>query len=390
MATILLIIIYIAFIGLGIPDSLFGTAWPLIYTEFDLPIAYASSVTMLISGGTVVSSLFSAQIIKRLGTGRITAISTLVTAAALLGFSYAGNMVWLCLFAIPLGLGAGAIDTALNNYVALNYKAIHMNFLHCFYGIGITLSPYLMSIAFEKDASWRGGYRIVFYFQLAIAVVTLLALPLWGKVKAAHDESGQEEIHTFALGELLNISSVRSVVLIFLASCAIEYTCGIWGSTFLVGAKGMTAAVAAKTITFYYLGIAIGRFLSGVFAYKISSWRLIKTGQFITFAAILVLLLPLPSAISGAGLFLVGLGNGTLYPNLIHLTPQNFGKRMSQSVMGVQMAASYVGTMLMPPFFGLLAQNISISLFPYYLLGLFGVMFAATYLLQRNVSVQSA
>lgn len=389
MATILLIIIYIAFIGLGIPDSLFGTAWPAIYTEFSLPIASASYVTLLISGGTVVSSLLSARIISKFHTGKVVAVSTSMTAAALLGFSCSGNMIWLCLFAVPLGLGAGSIDSALNNYVALHYKASHMNFLHCFYGVGVSLSPYMMSVALSNESNWRGGYRTVFYFQLIIAIITILTLPLWSKVKKSDFEEEQGAPSTIGLTQLLKMPSVCTTGFVFIGSCAIEYTCGIWGSTFLVNTKGISIESAAKMITFYYIGMALGRFLSGILANKLSSWKLIEIGQTITLGAILLLFLPLPSAIAGVGLFLIGIGNGPVFPNLIHLTPENFGKNMSQSVMGIQMAASYIGIMLMPPLFGLLAQNISVGLFPYYLLIMFGIMIGAEYRLIRMLNKES-
>jgi fucose permease len=389
MATILIIVIYIAFIGLGIPDSLFGTAWPAIYTEFNLPIAAASYVTFLISGGTVVSSLISASLIKRFGTGKITAVSTALTAGALLGFSCSENMVWLCLFAIPLGLGAGAIDTALNNFVAMHYKAIHMNFLHCFYGIGVTLSPYIMSVALMEDSNWRGGYRTVFYLQFVIALITILTLPLWSKVKNNNLEIEQDHVQTMGITQLLKIQTVRTVGFIFVGSCAIEYTCGIWGSTFLVNAKGITTELAARMITFYYMGMALGRFFSGIFSYRLPGWRLMKIGQIITLAAILLLFLPLPSGIAGVGLFMIGIGNGPIFPNLLHLTPQNFGKDISQAVMGLQMATTYIGIMFMPPLFGLIAQNISIGLFPFYLLIMFGIMSGATYLMIRMLKKEN-
>lgn len=383
MNTLLLIIIYIAFIGLGIPDSLFGTAWPAINSEFKLPIASASYVTLLVSGGTVVSSLLSAKIINRFGTGKVTAISTFITAAALFGFSSSKNMIFLCLFAIPLGLGAGAIDSALNNYVALNYKAMHMNFLHCFYGIGVSLSPYLMSIALANDSSWRSGYRTVFYFQLTIAIIMILALPLWNKVKSFDLTEEKEKLYEISIIQLIKMPTVFMSGLVFIGSCAIEYTCGVWGSTFLVNMKGMTIESAARMITFYYIGIASGRFLSGILANKLSSWQLIKIGQCITLAAIVSLFFSLPTSIAGVGLFMIGIGNGPIYPNMIHLIPQNFGKELSQSVMGLQMAASYIGIMFMPPLFGLLAQNISTGLFPYYLLIMFAIMTGATFLLIR-------
>ena len=387
MATALLIIIYMAFIGLGIPDSLFGTAWPAIYPEFGAPLSAASYVTLLISGGTVVSSLLSDRIINRFGTGKVTAVSTAMTAAALLGFSLSPDLPWLCLFAIPLGLGAGAIDSGLNNYVALHYKAAHMNFLHCFYGIGVSLSPYLMSLALAGEGGWRGGYRLVFYCQLAIALITLLSLPLWSRGKTDNPAVVEGVPRTISMAGLIRIPAVRTVWAVFFASCAIEYTCGTWGSTFLVSAKGLAVEHAAQMVTFYYAGMALGRFLSGMLAGRLSSWRLIQTGQGVVLGAI-ALLLPLPAAVSGVGLFLIGLGNGPLFPNLIHLTPKNFGIEISQSVMGTQMAASYMGIMLMPPLFGLLAQAVGAWVLPGFLLLLFVVMAASMGLLLHLLKKQ--
>lgn len=386
MATLLLAVIYIAFIGLGIPDSLFGTAWPAIYREFSLPISMASCVTLLISGGTVVSSLFSARLINRFGTGRVTAVSTALTAAALLGFSLSGHLLWLCLFAVPLGLGAGAIDSALNNYVALHYRATHMNFLHCFYGVGVSLSPYLMSLALSGQGGWRSGYRLAFFIQLGIAVVTIAALPLWGRAVHAQTADEQETApRTLSLSQLARLPGVKSVWLAFIGSCAIEYICGAWGSTFLVESKDMAVDTAAQIITLYYVGMALGRFLSGVLSVKLSSWALIRIGQGVVLAAIVLLLLPLPAFAAGAGLFLIGLGNGPVFPNLIHLTPTNFGRDVSQSVMGSQMAAAYVGIMLVPPLFGLLAQAAGTDIFPFFLLVLFIGMIGATLRLIRTV-----
>lgn len=387
MATILLIVIYIDFIGLGIPDSLFGAAWPAIYTEFGLPISYASFVTVIIYGGTVASSLLSAKVINRFGTSKVTAVSTALTAAGLLGFSFSGGLIWLCLFAVPLGLGAGAIDSALNNYIALHYKATHMSFLHCAYGVGVTLSPYLMALALSDNNDWRGGYRIAFFIQIGITAVTLFSLPLWSKIRRinTHDEEEDAAPRTLKLTELIKMPSVRAVWLIFFGSCAIEFTCGSWGSTFLVQSKGMSAENAAKIITFYYAGIAIGRFLSGILAAKLPSWRIIRIGQITIITAIVLLMLPLPVYVAAAGLFLVGLGNGPIYPNLIHLTPKNFGRDISQSVMGSQMAAASIGIMVMPPLFGLLAQGISTDIFPYFLLIMFAVMAVSTFFLIKNL-----
>lgn len=384
MATILLIIIYIAFIGLGIPDSLFGTAWPAIYREFDLPISAANYVNLLTTTGTVISSLLSARAINKFGTGKVTAVSTSLTAVALLGFSCSSSIWWLCLLAIPLGIGGGAIDVALNNYVALYYKASHMSFLHCFYGIGVSLSPYLMSIALSDNADWRMGYRTTFYFQIVISIITICALPIWGKIK--NKETVEEEKpRTVSISEMIKMPSIRAVGLMFIGSCAVEYICGAWGSTFLVNSRGMVVENAAKAITFYYMGMAVGRFLSGILSSKLSSWNIIKLGQAIVFVAILSLVFPLPSKYAIIGLFMIGIGNGPVFPNLIHLTPKNFGKDISQSVIGLQMASAYIGIMAMPPIFGFLAQNISVNIFPYFILIMFMIMIIGEILLTRNL-----
>lgn len=310
-----------------------------------------------------------------------------MTAAALFGFSCSKSLFWLCLFAIPLGLGAGAIDSALNNYVALYYKAVHMNFLHCFYGIGVSLSPYLMSFALSHDANWRKGYHIVFCLQFMIALITIFSLPLWNKIKNSSLEREQENPRTVSIFELLKIPAVRSVCFVFLGSCAIEYTAGIWGATFLVHTKGMDVNYAAKMITFYYMGIALGRFLSGALSNKLTRWQLIKIGQYIMAAAIILLLFPLPPIISVISLFMIGMGNAPIFPNMLHLTPQNFGKDISQSVIGIEMASSYTGIMFAPAFFGLIAQNISIVLFSYYLLILFIIMIGATWILKQKLKI---
>lgn len=378
MATLLLIVIYIAFIGLGVPDSLFGTAWPAIYTDLNLPVSWASIVTIIVSCGTITSSLLSSWLISRFGTGKITAVSTLMTALALLGFSCSDSMLWLCLCAIPLGLGAGSIDTALNNYVALHYKASHMNFLHCFYGIGVSLSPYLMSLALSKG-TWEGGYRAVFWFQLAIAALTVLALPLWKKVR--HAQNGEEEEETprvLSFPALMKMQKVRMACLVFIGYCALEYTCGTWGSTFLVNAKGAAADTAARMVTFYYVGLALGRFLSGVLAGRLHSRQLVKIGQMILLAAVASLFLPLPFAFCSVSLFFIGLGNGPIFPNMLHLTPELFGKDLSQAVIGAEMATSYIGVLLAPALFGLIAQYVTAALFPVYLLVLYALMITGT------------
>ena len=378
MTLVLLVVIYVAFVGLGIPDSLFGAAWPAIYADLGLPVSLGSVITMIVSCGTIVSSLASAAVINRFGTGRVTAFSTTLTAIALLGFSLAPSLAWLCLLAVPLGLGAGAIDTALNNYVALHYHATHMNFLHCAYGVGVTTSPFIMSVALSSG-TWREGYLGAAACQAAIALLTIAILPLWGKVAHVHEEQGEKDVEPRTVSPLALVRrrDVRLACLIFLASVAIEGICNSWGTSYLVNARGMGAGDAAGMITVYYVGVTAGRFLSGVLANRLSSKQLVGLGQLITLAAVLVLLAPLPLSAAPAGLFLVGFGNSPLYPNMLHLTPRLFGRELSQSVIGVQMAASYVGSLALAPLFGVVGQALGFWLFPVALLGLSLVVIAA-------------
>ncbi len=386
MATLILVIIFIDFIGLGIPDSLFGPAWPAIYAEFALPVSIGSIVSLMNTAGTVISSLCSAHLIKKFGTARVTAFSTVLTALALLLFSFSQNFIFLCLLSIPLGLGGGAIDSALNNYVALHYKATHMNFLHCFYGIGVTVSPYFMSLALSHSNNWRGGYRLAFFVQAAIAVITVFSIPLWKRADRKHAEREEKtETKTVSLFSLAKRRKVRLTWAAFICSCAIECTAGVWGSTFLVESMGMSEENAAKTVMFYYMGMAFGRFLSGVLAAKLSSWRIIFLGFGVLTAALVMLFLPLGPVMCAFALFFVGVGNGPIFPNLTHLTPQNFGKDISQSVIGSQMAAAYIGIMVFPPLYGIFAQNITPDVFPYYISAFFVIMAVTTIMLFHTV-----
>ncbi|QQZ61184.1 MFS transporter [Paenibacillus sonchi] len=389
MARLLLLIIFIAFISLGIPDSLFGTAWPAINQEFGLPVSAAGYVTFAISGCTIISSLISAKVINKYGTGKVTAISVIMTAAALLGFAYSSNILWLCLFALPLGLGAGAVDSGLNNYVALHYKASHMNLLHCFYGVGVSISPYLMSLSLSEQNNWREGYYTVSLIQGVIALIVLLTLPVWKKANRSLQEDRGNVSKTVSLAYLFRLPSARAAWMTFISSCAIETTAGIWGSTFLVHTKGLSVESAAKYLTLYYIGMTAGRLLSGLLADKLSSWKLIHIGQSILAAALITLMLPIQSEFSAFALFMVGFGIAPIFPNLTHLTPANFGKDISQSMMGAQMAASYVGITIMPPLFGLLAQGIGMKLFPYYLAALFVIMILSITTLIRRLKKQN-
>ena len=378
MATALLIIIYIAFIGLGIPDSLFGTAWPAIYSEFELPISFGSFVTIIISCGTVLSSVISSKIISRLGTNKVSAYSTLLTALALLGFSFAPNLWVMCFWAIILGVGAGAIDVALNNYVAIHYSATHMSFLHCFYGVGVSVSPYILSLVIAGNFGWRGGYRIAFAIQLIITLLLFLSLPLWRKAHGGENESEENTHKDLSFGSVLKIPGVKMMCSLFIASCAIECTCGGWGSTFLVEYKHLPAEKAAQIIMIYYIGMTLGRFLSGVLAAKLHSWKIIKLGQIVLGLALLLLILPGGVYLCALGMFLIGLGNGPLFPNFNYLTPENFGSDISQSVIGIQMASAYIGIMLAPTLCGLLGQVFGMGIFPFYLIVFYAIMIPVT------------
>ena len=368
----LLIVIYIAFIGLGVPDSLIGSAWPAIHTEMNVPVEAVSILTFIISGCTVLSSMFSAGILNKLGTAKVTAFSTAMTAAALFGFSVAPSFWFMIPLAVLLGLGAGAIDSGLNNYVALHCKASHMNFLHCFYGVGVTLSPYLMSQALS-NVGWRGGYRYAFYVQAVITVLLIISLPLWKKT-SSNQQTEEEKGVNLTLLQMAKKREVRQVWIIMLTTNAIEYACGVWGSTYLVTEKGFETKHGALALTVYYAGMSIGRFVSGLLSEKISTWKRIGIGVAVLAPAIAIMLLPLPGAVTVVGLFLVGWGNGAIYPNMIHLTPHNFGKEVSQSIMGSQIAFAYIGVMLAPPTVSLISGLFGIKVYPVLLAVLYLIM----------------
>ncbi|MBR1968381.1 MAG: MFS transporter [Clostridia bacterium] len=380
MATLLLILIYIVFIGLGLPDSLFGSAWPAIYPEFNLPVSAANAVTILISSGTVLASFFSARLINKFGTGAVTAVSTVITALSLLGFSFAQSIWWFIPLTIPLGAGAGAIDAALNNYVAVHYNSTQMNFLHCFYGVGVALSPFLMSFALEQNNDWRLGYRTVFYIMIAISIVAILCLPLWNKVKADEKKEDDFTPKTLTFLEMAKMPAVRTAWITFFSSVALEFTCGVWGCTYLVSSEGMSEALAAFFLTFYYIGMTLGRFTSGVISKFLKPVNIIYSGYSFVAVGLTLLVLPVPPIMKGVALLLIGFGNAPTFPNLTYLTPINFGKDISQSIIGTQMAFCNIGILLMPPVFGFMADLISVKVFPYYLIALFAVLVLTTLL----------
>ncbi len=384
MATLLLIVIFIDFIGLGIPDSLFGAAWPAINSDFGLPISAANAVTVTMTVCSIISSLMSAKLTEKFSTSKIAAVSTALTAVGLFGFSISKNIYMMFFFTLFLGFGAGAIDAALNNYVAVHYRASHMNFLHCFYGIGVTLSPYLMSLAL-KNRSWQSGYRLAFIIQLVISIIAFASLPLWQKNDILSGVSEGNSKSSFA--ELIKLPGVKSTWLVLFGSCSLEYVSGTWASSFLVNSRGLTADKAALFITVYYGGMAFGRFLSGILSTKLKPQQIIAIGTILIIPAIVLVSQPFIPNLIAVGMFLIGLGNGPLYPNMVHLTPIRFGAQRSQAVMGSQMAAAYIGILSMPALTGFLAQKFSTDIFPYCLAVLYGIMLIsliATYMAKTN------
>ncbi len=381
MATLFLVLIYAAFISLGLPDSLLGVVWPVMQPEFGVPYGYAGILSVVISGGTIISSLFSGKVLKRFGTGRVTFVSVLLTALSLLGFYFVPSFVWAILLGIPLGLGAGAVDSGLNSYVAAHYKSRHMSWLHCFWGVGAMIGPNIMS-GYIRRGEWHSGFLTISIIQFALVVVLLFAIPLWDKVaaKTASQEPQAEMVPEAAQGgfwQPLRLKGVKPVLLTFLLYCALEATMGLWGSSFLINAKGFDAATAARWVSLFYAGITAGRFVSGFITMRMSNKTLIRVGELIILAGTLLLLLPLPTVCSLVGFVLVGLGCAPIYPCMIHETPARFGKENAQAIIGFQMAVAYTGSTFLPPVFGFIASATTISLFPF---------FVAAYILVMLVS----
>ena len=371
MLHLLLGIIYLAFISLGLPDSLLGSAWPAMYREFAVPVSYAGGISAIISIGTVISSLQSDRLTKRLGTGRVTALSVLTTAVALFGFSVSHSFAALCLWAIPYGLGAGSVDASLNNYVALHYASRHMSWLHCMWGLGASLGPYIMGYALT-GGGWSTGYRIIALLQFALAAALLLTLPLW-KTKAT-GTAGAERPQPLPLKKVIRIPGAKEVMAMFFCYCAVEQTAILWASSYLALRWGLSAQEAASHASLFFVGITAGRALSGFLTLKFNDAQMIRLGQAVLLAGVLCLLLPFGTSSALTGLVLVGLGCAPVYPSIIHSTPDRFGADQSQAIIGIQMASAYVGTCLMPPLFGLIANHISVSLLPPYLLVLLAMM----------------
>lgn len=368
MLTLLLIVIYISFISLGLPDSLLGSSWPILHADLSVPISYAGIISMIVSGGTIISSFFSEKIIRKLGTGPVTAISVLMTAGALLGFSYAPSFIWFCVLAIPLGLGAGSVDAGLNNFVALHYKARHMSWLHCFWGIGATLGPVIMSFYLNKGGQWHLGYRTIGIIQVVLVVLLFLTLPLWKNIKGGVESVEENEHKSLKLVEILKIKGAKTAFISFFCYCALEATTGLWGSSYLVFERGVNGEVAAKWISLFFLGITIGRFVSGFATMKFNNQTMIRIGEALIVAGIVVLFIPSNNNLLQVAFFLIGMGCAPIYPCMLHETPNRFSKSLSASLMGIQMACAYVGSTFMPPLFGAISGAISLSLFPIFLL----------------------
>ena len=361
MISLLVSIIYIAFISLGLPDSLLGSAWPTMQAEFAAPLSFAGVISMIITGGTIVSSLASDRLTHRFGAGLVTAVSTGMTALALLGFSQS-NAVWmLCIFAVPYGLGAGAIDAALNNYVAIHYTARHMSWLHCMWGLGATVSPYIMSAALTGGGGWQGGYFTESVIQLVLTLFLFLSLPLWKKSKAPQKgEKKPREKNVF------KIKGVTAVLITFLCYCSLESTAGLWASSYRVEVRNVDAGIAARFAALFYMGITAGRFISGFVADKLGDKALIRIGLSVIAVGIICLALPI-EVCALAGLIIIGFGCAPIYPSIIHATPHNFGEENSQKIVGIQMASAYTGSALMPPVFGALCEFLPMWIYPIYL-----------------------
>ena len=373
MIHLLLAIIYLSFISLGLPDALLGAGWPTMYLELGVPVSYMGIVSMIIAAGTVVSSLQSDRLTKRLGTGRVTAISVGLTAVALLGFSGSHSFWQLCLWAIPYGLGAGSVDAALNNYVALHYASRHMSWLHCMWGVGVSIGPWFMTLALTGGRGWNGGYRYVALLQAGLTLLLIASLKLWQKPAAGGGTEKSPE-RPLKLAEVLRIPGAKEVMLTFFCYCALEQTAGQWASSYLVMKDGLTAEQAAAAASLFYLGITGGRAISGFLTIKWKDSRMIRVGMAVLALGILVMLLPLGAGADKAGLVLAGLGCAPIYPCVIHSTPEHFGADRSQAVIGVQMASAYVGTCLMPPVCGLITERLGAGLLPAVLLAFWGLM----------------
>lgn len=369
MTHLLIVIIYLAFISLGLPDAVFGGAWPTMYLEFGVPVSYAGIVTFIISLGTIVSSLQSDRLTFKFGTGKVTAASVAMTAIALFGFSISGSFIELCLWAIPYGLGAGGVDASINNYVALHHSSRTMSWLHCMWGLGAMTGPYVVGFVLAGGASWNKGYQVIALLQAILTGILIFSLPMWKKRVVSVDESGEEvPAKALSMKEIFAIKGAKEIMIAFFCYCALEQTAGLWASSYMVLHKGVSTEVAATYASMFYIGITVGRFISGFLTMKFNDKQMIRMGFAVLCVGVVILFLPLSEYVALAGFILVGMGCAPVYPCIIHSTPDIFGADKSQAIIGVQMASAYVGTLLMPPVFGVIANHISVGLLPVYLL----------------------
>lgn len=371
MVHLLLAVIYISFISLGLPDGLLGAAWPTMYPQFGVPVSYAGCISVIIAVGTIISSLQSDRLTHRFGTGRVTAFSVALTAAALLGFSLSDSFWMLCLWAIPYGLGAGSVDASLNNYVAVRYASRHMSWLHCMWGIGASTGPYVMGAVLSGGFPWNMGYGSIGALQTVLALGLFFSMPLWKRNDASEGETGTG---TLTIPQIMRIPGAAEVMVMFFCYCAVEQTTGLWAASYLTLHKGIPAGTAASFGSLFFFGMTAGRAISGFVTMKLRDTQMIRLGLGMIGIGIAAMLLPLGEGISLTGLVMIGLGCAPVYPCVIHSTPEHFGVSNSQAIIGVQMASAYLGTCLMPPLFGLIASYISPGLFPWYLMGIFTVM----------------
>lgn len=384
MASLLIAIIYISFISLGLPDSLLGSAWPVMQIEFGAPLSAAGGISLIITAGTIISSLLSERIIRKFGAGIVNAASCALTALALLGFSYSNSVLMLCILAVPYGLGAGAIDVALNNYVALHFSARHMSWLHCFWGLGASISPYIMTYCLSSQRGWQTGYRSVSVIQLVLTVFLFLSLPLWRKLEASDAATEDTPAPPVGLLRAMKLRGLPLVLLALLSYCAVECTLGLWASSYLVEFRGVDTETAASFASLFFIGITVGRFLNGILASRFSDKTLIRVGIVILSVGILFIMLPVKfDGLALAGLLITGFGCAPVFPCIMHSTPERFGKENSQSVVGMQMAGAYVGMAVMPPAFGFIATHVHIGIYPFFVTAFIILLILTTERLNR-------
>lgn len=386
--SLLLVIIAVSYISVGLPDSVLGTVWPAVYEDLNLPISLAGYISLTISFFTMLSCLMSTRLTKKFGTGTVAVVSTAFTALALIGLSFSQNVIYFFLLSVPLGIGAGTIDSALNGFVALYCSNSQMSYLHCFYGIGVTLSPYLVSLCLSDNNNWQKAYLTIGLLQTVITLVILAFLPYWKKKEKISTENEEAPTKVLTTKELLKMPAVVLSCLVFFIICACEYSAGVWSSTFFAEFKGFSPEKAASSAMLFYVGMTMGRFASGLAGKKLKSIEILKICVVILILSSVVIALPLPSYIASFGLLLFGFGMGPTFPNLSYLVPSLFGRDISRSVIGIQLASTYLGIMIMPPFFGFLAEKVSAGLFPYFLMTLMILFAFSSLLLKRELDKQ--